>query len=408
MALRRGAERVDAVEIDPRLLEIGKREHPAHPYADPRVRTYIDDGRAFLRNSSDTYDMIIFGQPDSLVLFSSAANLRLESFLFTREAFESVREHLAPGGMVVLYNYYWQPWLIERMAGLLRETFGHDPIVRLHDLGAPAAVLAAGPLVADLGGPPPGDAVDAIDAGAAFAQPTDDWPFLYLRQPGIAPYYLVALVAFLSISAVAVVIAGRVSGLTLARFSPHFFVLGSAFLLLETRSLATFGLLFGNTWIVNSMVFFAILLSVLAGIVVSSRIRFTRPALLYLALFGSIVVAWLLPPASLLIDPPALRYGVASIVAFAPIFLANLCFTQSFRDSTTADMAFASNLLGAMVGGALEYLALQTGYQALLPIVAVLYGLAYLFARRWQFLADREFRLSDTSRPRTAPDLSIA
>jgi hypothetical protein len=53
-------------------------------------------------------------------------------------------------------------------------------------------------------------------------------------------------------------------------------------------------------------------------------------------------------------------------------------------------MAFASNLLGAMVGGALEYLALLTGYQALLILVAVLYGLAWLFANRWQLLADRE------------------
>ena len=53
-------------------------------------------------------------------------------------------------------------------------------------------------------------------------------------------------------------------------------------------------------------------------------------------------------------------------------------------------MAFASNLLGAMVGGALEYLALITGYQALLLVVAVLYVLAWLFATRFRRLADRD------------------
>jgi tetrahydromethanopterin S-methyltransferase subunit D len=53
-------------------------------------------------------------------------------------------------------------------------------------------------------------------------------------------------------------------------------------------------------------------------------------------------------------------------------------------------MAFASNLLGAMLGGAVEYLALLTGYQALLLVVAGLYGLAFLFARRWRVLADRD------------------
>ena len=47
-------------------------------------------------------------------------------------------------------------------------------------------------------------------------------------------------------------------------------------------------------------------------------------------------------------------------------------------------MAFASNLLGAMVGGAIEYVALVTGYQALLLLVAVLYALAWLFANRWR------------------------
>jgi hypothetical protein len=41
-----------------------------------------------------------------------------------------------------------------------------------------------------------------------------------------------------------------------------------------------------------------------------------------------------------------------------------------------------------MVGGALEYLALITGYQALLLVVAGLYALAYLFATRWRRLAD--------------------
>jgi hypothetical protein len=99
-------------------------------------------------------------------------------------------------------------------------------------------------------------------------------------------------------------------------------------------------------------------------------------------------VAFALPLESLLIDPPWLRYLLAGIVAFAPVFLANLVFTYSFRDTRTADMAFASNLLGAMAGGALEYVALLTGYRFLLVVVAVLYVLAWLFANRWRRLAD--------------------
>ena len=43
--------------------------------------------------------------------------------------------------------------------------------------------------------------------------------------------------------------------------------------------------------------------------------------------------------------------------------------------------AFAANLLGAMVGGALEYVALITGYRFLLIVIAVLYGLAFVTSR---------------------------
>jgi hypothetical protein len=88
-------------------------------------------------------------------------------------------------------------------------------------------------------------------------------------------------------------------------------------------------------------------------------------------LFAALAVAFFLPPEQLLMDPPWLRYLLAAVVAFAPVFLANLIFTFSFRDTKIADMAFASNLLGAMLGGVIEYAALITGYRALLIAVAV-------------------------------------
>jgi hypothetical protein len=323
---------------------------------------------------------------------STSANIRLESFLFTDEAFASVRDHMAPGGLFVLYNYYRQPWLIEKMAAMLEQTFGGHVLVRSYNQGiANAASLAAGPAVAELhGSAPPGDVIDVIDTTNAPAPATDDWPFLYLREPSIPGHYLLALGLVLA-WAIALVWRGAVrSGTQLRRFSPHFFVLGIAFLLLETRSIVTFSLLFGSTWLVNSLVFFAVLASVLVAIAVAHRLSRMYVPLLYVLLFGSIVVAWALPPASLLIDPPWLRYGVAAVLAFAPIFFANLVFSASFRDTRAADMAFASNLLGAMVGGAIEYLALVTGYQALLIVVAGLYAVAWLFGRRLRRLGDRD------------------
>ena len=90
---------------------------------------------------------------------------------------------------------------------------------------------------------------------------------------------------------------------------------------------------------------------------------------------------YFIPPASLLLDPPLLRYLAASVLAFAPVFFANLVFTSSFRDTRTADMAFASNVVGAVVGGCLEYVALITGYRELTLVIAALYVVALLFER---------------------------
>jgi hypothetical protein len=389
VALAHGAGHVDAVEIDPAIQQIGVDQNPLKPFSDPRVTLYVNDGRAFLRTTTKHYDLVIFALPDSLTLVSSTGNVRLESFLFTVEAFGSVRDHLTSDGTFVLYNSYREPWLVAKIDSMLETAFGTQPILRIFD--EEQAVFADGPAVAALhGGSPPGDTVNPVPvvSGTAPTQSTDDWPFLYLRNAGIQPHYLVALGFVLLFALLAVAGSARVTKTPLRGFSPHFFVLGSAFMLLETKSLVSFSLLFGTTWLVNALAFFAILGTVLLAILVNSLLRIRRSRALYVLLFAALVVAFVLPPEQLLLDPPWLRYLLAAVVAFAPVFLANLIFTFSFRDTKIADMAFASNLLGAMVGGVIEYAALITGYRALLIAVAVLYGLAWLFATRFRVLAD--------------------
>jgi hypothetical protein len=391
VALAHGAGHVDAVEIDPLLQDIGIREHPDHPYADYRVDRTVDDGRAFLSRHAERFDLVVFALPDSLTLVSTSANVRLESFLFATDAFRAVRNHLNDGGIFVLYNYYRDPRLVSKLDEMLRVSFEGNVLIREYpSLGASAATLAAGPGIDALaGGPPPGDSADVLDAAGTLRPATDDWPFLYLLEPGIPSHYLIALTLILGWAVLMVVRGAQRGGTPLRRFSPHFFVLGVAFLLLETRSIVTFSLLFGSTWLVNALVFFAVLASVLLAILVASRLR-VRSTWLYAGLLGSLVLAFVLPPSSLLIEPLWLRYVLATALAFAPVFFANLVFSFSFRDTRTADMAFASNLLGAMVGGAIEYVALITGYQALVLIVGGLYIAAYLLATRLRVLADAD------------------
>ena len=161
IALAHGAGHVDAVEIDPAILRIGVQNHPDHPYQDARVTQINNDGRAYLRTTDKKYDLVVFALPDSLTLVSSTANVRLESFLFTQQAFESVRDHLAPGGVFVLYNYYRQTWLVAKLDAMLTSAFGTPPL--LHTYSSVQAALADGPAVAALnGGPPPGDTVSPV------------------------------------------------------------------------------------------------------------------------------------------------------------------------------------------------------------------------------------------------------
>jgi hypothetical protein len=399
VALANGVQHVDAVEIDPRLYDLGRKLHPDHPYDDPRVSVHIDDGRAFLRKSQDRYDLIIFALTDSLRLTSSHAALRLESFLLTEESLRSARAHLSDQGLLVLYNYYRQDWSVKKLAAMSNAAFGAPPYVVSYGAWGRAAALMNGPLLARL---PPAETVPyheppavmpprharipAVGAGLMVGNPTlhpatDDWPFFYLSKPGVSGVYLWAILVILIVAvAIGAVLVPRAA---IRRFDWHFFFLGAAFMLLETRSLVTFALLFGTTWMVNALVFFAILTSVLGAVLLNARLKLRRVGWLYAALFALLALNYAIPVRALLdIGSSTLRYLLASVFAFAPIFVANVVFSRSFRDTDQADNAFASNLLGIAIGGVVEYAALATGYQALLLPVMAFYAAALLFGRR--------------------------
>lgn len=391
IALANGAQHVDAVEIDPTLLEFGKVNNPDRAYEDPRVTTYVDDGRAFLERSDDEYDLIFFALPDSLTLVSGASSLRLESYLFTEQAFASARDHLAPGGAFAIDNYYREQWLVDRLAGTIDRVFGHSPCLFQAPQANQLAVMVAGL--------EPDDQVceRTWDRSAAVGVPapaSDDRPFLYLREQTIPSLYVLSLLLVLLASVVAVggVLAGngrrgsRVRGLRAdlrGMWSYRdLFLLGAAFLLLETRSVTGFALLFGTTWVVNALVFVGVLLAVLLAVEVTRRWPTPPVSLMYGILLGGLALAWLVPSSWLLAMPVGLRLVAACIVAFLPIFAANVIFAKRFSDSASPTLALGTNLLGAMVGGCLEYLSLVTGYRMLLVLAAVLYLLAYAVTPR--------------------------
>jgi hypothetical protein len=373
-ALLHGAKHIDAVEIDPQLYQLGKRMNPDHPYRDPRVTVHINDGRAFLERTHTKYDMILFALPDSLTLVAGQSSLRLESYLFTVEAVQAAKAHLKlADGLFAMYNYYRTPWLRDRLANTVQVAFGHSPCV--DDEGFSLSMIS--------------DTVNpaALRCGTTWHRPadvvapaTDNHPFVYLDGNTIPWIYRITLGLILLASILLVRPAAgpyrRMSGYV------DLFFMGAAFLLLETKNIVQFALLFGTTWFVNALVTAGVLVAVLAAVEVSRHVTVRRPALLYAGLLAALAVAWAVPPSSLLSLSPLLRFAAAVIIAFMPIFLANMVFAQRFRESGDSATAFGANLLGAMLGGVLEYASLVVGYRWLLIFVAVLYALAFLTSRR--------------------------
>ncbi len=374
IALRLGAQHVDAVEIDPRIHDIGVQRNPDHAFQDPRVTSYVNDGRAFLEQTMRRYDLILFALPDSLTLVAGQSSLRLESYLFTAEAMQAAREHLTPNGAFGEYNYYREQWLVDRLAGTLQQVYGHPPCLDSTGQVGRLALLMASSNQAALQCPTLWRA-----AGPTPAPATDDYPFLYLEQRTIPGFYLLTLALILG-AALLLIRIGAGALRPMGRYL-DLFLMGAAFLLLETKNVVQFALLFGTTWFVNSLVFVGILLAVYLAIEVARRIELGPPWRLYAALLAALAVAWLVPPDLLLGLTVVPRFIVAIVVAFAPVFLANLLFASRFRDVAASNLAFATNLLGAMLGGVLEYASLVTGYRALLIVIALLYAGAFMLQR---------------------------
>jgi SAM-dependent methyltransferase len=414
-ALRHGATHVTAVEIDPVILRLGAERHPDRPYSDPRVTVVCDDARHFLRTSTKKYDLVVFALIDSLTVQSSFSGVRLESYMFTKESFAAVRDHLSPRGVMVLYNYFREKWLVDRLANTAAEVFGRDPLGHVHQDRAYLAVMLAGPRVAELAAPPPlpadvnayGQAHDPSPAHPLVRDPsvepaTDDWPFLYMRSPGLPRHYLGALALVLGLSGLAVWLAvpGRTSAATrlgvpappAPRWSWHFFLLGAGFMLLETKSIVQFALLWGSTWSSASLAIASVLVMALASALTAGRVQIRRRGAIAALLLGLVALNYFVPVGRVTFDSRAAESLFYGLLVFSPVFCAGLLFSSSFARSSSTATDFGANLLGAIVGGVGEYLSLLAGYQFLLILVAACYLAAIATAPR---IAERGLRIAD-------------
>ena len=152
------------------------------------------------------------------------------------------------------------------------------------------------------------------------------------------------------------------------------FFLGAGFMLIETKAVVQMALLFGSTWMVNSIVFCA----VLSMILVANLLRARRPAALADAVLRRAVgVARRQRGRAARCVPRtvarACRSPARALLAFTPVLFAGVVFAMSFRHAVDADRAFGANVAGAMVGGLSEYSSMLLGFQ-----YVVLVALAFL------------------------------
>jgi len=383
-ALKHGARHVDAVEIDPVILRLGRERHPDRPYSDPRVTLINDDARHFLRTTNRKYDLVVFALIDSLTLQSSFSGVRLESYMFTRESFEAVKNRLTDRGLLVIYNYFRERWLVDRLANTAADVFGREPKVHVHEERSELGIMLAGPRTTELTALP-----EIPERVMAFGQShtpsparwlqrdptvqpaTDDWPFLYLRDRHIPTHYAVALWLIVAASAAMVVPGVRRNA---GRWSWECFLLGAGFMLLETKAITQFALLWGSTWVVSSLSIASVLIMALAANLVVLRFDVERRAMsIGVVLIGLVLLSAAVPIGTITFSSRVAESAFYALLFFSPIFCAGLLFGSAIKYSTSVARDYGVNLLGAMTGGVAEYASLVTGYRWLAVIIAICY-----------------------------------
>jgi spermidine synthase len=374
-ALRHGAAHVVAVEIDPLILKLGRELHFEHPYASPRVRLVLDDARNYIQNTDDRFDLVVFSLLDSHTTSSHYSNIRIDDYVYTVQALSATRRLLKPGGICILKFWVTTPWVGGRLEELLQNTFRQSPVrlVAKSKFASGGYFFVVGSrerINSALDNP---ETAGYVQRHGFQVQPaaltTDDWPYFYQREPGLP---LNVIVLSLLVGVICAVFIGS-TGETVHNIRWHFFFLGAGFLLLEAQSVSKMALLFGTTWIVNSIVISMLLLLIVgANLLVNwrERIPYWIP---YGGIFTALAAAWTIPLQTFFLYPIAFKAMVAGLVLCLPVFFAGIIFIRSFARAGFASEALGSNLLGALAGGLLESLSLWTGLRSLLLIAAVLY-----------------------------------
>lgn len=384
--LRHGAKQITAVEIDPAIIAMGRRYHPEKPYDSSAVQLVNDDARSFFATCRDRYDVISFGLLDSHTT-TAMTNARLDHYVYTKESIVLAKSLLADGGILALSFEAQKPFIVDRMAEILREVFGEEPIFFrmphndygwggvlfiVGDLATAKRQIAANPRLVSL--------IAQWRQQFPLSLPhttkitSDDWPYIYLQSPSIPLlYYLLAGLTVLLLLRCRKYLPLSSLAATWDRSYWHFFFLGAAFLLLEVQNISKASVVLGNTWDVNAVIVSGVLAMILVANLLAQRFPKIPVKLVYLCLVGTCLSLYFVDLSRFAFLPYASKALLIGALTTLPMLFSGIVFIRSFALATGKDMALGANLIGALVGALLQSVTFVTGIKALLLIVAGLY-----------------------------------
>lgn len=399
-ALRNGSEHVDAIEIDPAILLLGHIGHPEHPYADPRVHAVVNDARSYLRNTDQSYDMIVYGLLDSHTLLSHASSVRLDSFVYTVQGLQEAKARLKPGGALSLSFSLMTPRLGRKIYLMLQQAFDGRPPVCV-TAGYDQSVIFLEGRDKDLALPPELLQSGFQDSTSVYADPalqadvsTDDWPFFYMPQR-VYPFSYLGM--FILIVLLSSLLVGNFIDEKPQFNQLSFFLLGAGFMLIETKGITELGLTFGNSWQVIGVVIAGLMVMAFLANCAVQWFRIERPGIPYVLLLATLLIGWWIARTGGFASTWMGR-AATTIMLTSPMFFSGLVFSTLLNSRGRISTIMAVNLLGAMFGGLLEYNSMYFGFQFLYLLAGAIYLSAFLLE-----FAGQRFEPASAIEQQTAP-----
>ena len=390
-ALQKGVEEIDAVEIDPVIIDIGKKYHPQKPYQSEKVNLIQNDARNFIQHTKNKYDLIVYGLLDSHASLSGKGGIRLDSYVYTVEAFKESKKILNENGYISLSFYLSEVELGSKIYLMLKEAFdGREPLVISQNFGK-TDKFKSQPYAFIIGNKIDNN-FDISNSGLSKVtvfsknnylskvdKSTDDWPFFYMPSK-VWPKSYIFIIFLIFISSFLFI--QNTNPINKKNFSPACFFLGSGFMLIETKGITELALVFGSTWFVVSIVIgFILLMAYFANFLIIKKIKI-KVWLIYLLILISVSLGYFYT----LIDHgsinPIAQKILTPLMLTIPIFFSGLAFSKQLSVEKTLTVALSSNILGAIFGGLLEYNSMYFGFRSLYILGFIMYLTAFIFSKK--------------------------